>query len=280
MPELQRPTPFVQWAGGKRSLLATILPLLPIRFPGYHEPFLGGGAVAFALRGEGYTGPMDLSDTNERLITTYQVVQNDVESLIKAIRRLVVRHDTEAFYRARKRFATETDPVRLAALFIYLNRTAFNGLYRVNRKNEFNVAIGTPKSSSSAILDARQLRAASAALQGAVLSSRDFADVEVFPGDLYYFDPPYDGTYSGYQSGGFTEADQRRLATLCAGIDTAGGYVLVSNADTPLVRDLYHSFGLEIVHAPRTISRNGSGRGRRPELLMLGRTFAEAALAG
>lgn len=234
--------------------------------------------MAFALRGTGYTGPMDLSDANERLITTYQMVQGDVEALISSLRRRAAMHSAEAFYRARKRLAVERDPVRLAALFIYLNKTGFNGIYRVNRNDQFNVPLGT--SSNSAILDADKLRAASAALQGVVLSCRDFAEVEVRPGDLYYFDPPYDGTYSGYQAGGFTEADQRRLAALCAEIDAAGGFVVVSNSDTPLIRDLYGGFDLEVVHGSRSISSKGSDRGRHPELLMFGRTFADAALAG
>ncbi|MHB8318129.1 MAG: DNA adenine methylase [Acidimicrobiales bacterium] len=267
------PTPFLKWAGGKRSLLSTILPLFPPHFLGYHEPFLGGGALAFALRGSGCSVPMDLSDANERLITTYIAVQHDVEAVIVELRRLAARHSVESYKRARKQLSSETDPVRLAALFIYLNKTGFNGLYRVNRAGDFNVPLGA--NDKSKVLDVEKMRAASVALHGVQLTSRDFHEISILAKHVYYFDPPYDGTYANYQASGFTDVDQERLALLCGKIDAAGGYVIASNSDTPLIRELYEGFHVQVVQGSRSISRNGAGRGRRPELLILGSMLAE-----
>ena len=258
--------PFVKWAGGKRSSLPTILHRLPPSFIRYHEPFLGGGAVFFGLRQLGLAGRADLSDVNHRLITTYEAVRDDVEAVIMVAAGHAALNDKGHYYQARSDFSTETDPVKLAALFLYLTKAGFNGIYRENLAGEFNVPWAGRKSGQ--LIDPEVLRGASRALQGVRLACRSFTMTRVAPGHLYYLDPPYDACWTGYTKSGFGKSDQAAVAEFCRKVDTAGGYFLASNADTPLIRKLYAGFTIERLMVARSINSNGAGRGRVGEVLV------------
>lgn len=258
--------PFLKWVGGKRSILPLLLERLPGRFSSYHEPFVGGGALFFALRSAGHHQPAYLSDANERLVTTYQVVRDDVEALVDVLAFHAEHHDAEHYRRARVDLSAETDPVKVAALFVYLNKTCFNGVYRVNRRDVFNVPLGTLDPSS--VLDVDNLRQASVALQGVTIEHRDFTGLSPKKGQLVYLDPPYDQAYTAYTAARFGEEMQASVAGLARRVDGACGHFLASNADTPLVRSLYAGFSIEQVAAMRSVSRSGHQRGRVGELLI------------
>jgi DNA adenine methylase len=261
------PRPFIKWPGGKRSSLATILRRLPAQFSGYHEPFLGGGAVFFGLRQSGHTVHADLSDINHRLVVTYQAVRHHVDAVIDIVTDHANLAAEDHYYQARDAFSTETDPVKLAALFIHLNKAGFNGLYRENTSGKFNVAWGGEKPRSQ-LVDPEALTAASIALQGSRVTCRPFTTTSISSGHLYYFDPPYDRTWTGYHKVGFGDVDQCTVAEFCRRVDAAGGYFMASNADTPFVRELYVGFEIEGSMVARNINRDGSGRGRVGEVLV------------
>ena len=232
-------SPFIKWAGGKRSLIPSLAPHIPERIGTYWEPFVGGGAVFFTMANR-----MDravLSDTNEELIVTYQTVKNDVDALIEALRAHATRHDDDGYY-LRVRAMEPTAPVEIAARFIYLNKTCYNGLYRVNKAGKFNVPKGRYKNPK--ICNEDGLRAASAVLAKATIRIGGF-DRVVKPGadDFIYCDPPYDDCFTEYQAAGFDAADQERLRNAIDGWADAGAQVMLSNSDTPLIRRLYRGGG-------------------------------------
>jgi DNA adenine methylase len=261
--------PFIKWAGGKWQLL----PAFNLHFPPrtaikrYFEPFLGGAAVFFHLQ-----HPHSfLSDSNAQLVELYQIVRNDVESLIKALSHH--RNEEKYYYAIRALDAASLSPVERAARFIYLNRTCYNGLYRVNSQGQFNVPFGNYK--NPRICDAHGLRAASLALQRANLRLADFetAVEETQRGDLIYFDPPYQplsktSSFTAYTSDRFGEEEQRRLARIFRDLDRRGCYVMLSNSSAPLIRELYSEYNLIEVLANRAINSKANGRGKIVELLI------------
>ena len=261
-----RAYPFLKWVGGKRALVPEIVKVLPVQFNTYWEPFTGGGAVFFAL--DSRIRQAQLSDLNMDLMITYQVVKENPDGLIELLRQHEQSHAPKYYAKVRKAYNIEPDAVRLAAQFIYLNKTGFNGLYRVNKAGKFNVPCGSYKNPK--ICDEPNIRAVSKVLQTANLTSQSFADIEPQSGDLVYCDPPYDGTFTNYNGGGFTEDDQRELATACIQWRRQGVHVIASNSDTPLVRSIYRDFIVHEVSAPRNVSCNGNGRGKETELLIVG----------
>ncbi len=254
--------PFVKWVGGKRSILDTLVDRAPQSYQRYVEPFVGGGALFFRLQ----PAPALLADINERLITTYQALRDDVDQVIALLTQHAAAHSADYYYQARVELSAATDPAQVAAWFIYLNKTCYNGLYRVNRRGGFNVPLGDY--TDPPILDEPNLRAAATALQGVELTHGAFDAVEPRTGDFCYLDPPYHQTYAGYSAAMFGEAEHVRLAAYCDRIDTAGGRFLLSNSDTPLVRELYATYTIEVVSAGRSVSREASQRGRADELLV------------
>ena len=266
--------PFVKWPGGKRTLIPAIAQHFPDEVETYWEPFVGGGAVffTFAKRIERAV----LCDTNEDLMITYAVVKDDVEALVERLsehERAHRRRDGRKYkdgksYYYRVRDDEPSDPVEVAARFIYLNKTCFNGLYRVNKAGRFNVPEG--KYAKPDICNADRLRRASSALARAHIVLGDFTrTVQPADGDFIYCDPPYDGTFTGYQAAGFAQDAQRRLRDAADGWAQAGATVLLSNADTPAMRSLYASgFAIEGVSAPRNINSDAAGRGKAAELLI------------
>ena len=263
-----RARPFVKWAGGKRALIPDIVKMLPHTFRDYWEPFVGGGAAFFAL--DSRIRKAHLSDTNIELMITYKMVEDRPDDVIDALNDHAEKHGRRHYQRVRDKMHGEQDPVLLAARFIYLNRTCFNGLYRVNKAGRFNVPIG--RHTNPTICDAENLRAASEVLEKATIKALSFTDDEVAPetGDVVYCDPPYDGTFTGYTGNGFTAGDQAKLRDRCIEWRDAGTHVIVSNSDTELIRGLYSDFTLHEVSAPRNINSDGSGRGKTQELLIVG----------
>lgn len=254
--------PFLKWVGGKRSILPELLKRLPIEYDAYHEPFLGGGALFFALK------PKEafLYDINFYLVITFSAVRDNVDEVIKNLKVHAAKHDKEYYLKARTRLMREKDPAKLAALFIYINKTCFNGLYRVNKAGGFNVPMGDYK--NPPILDESNLYACSDALKGAAISQQSFMHAKIYKDDFYYLDPPYHETYEGYASGGFGDDEHTKLAEFCRKIDKSGGYFMLSNSDTPFVRNLYRGYTIENVDASRSVSCKSHQRGKETELII------------
>lgn len=254
--------PFIKWVGGKRSIINELLSRVPIEYNAYHEPFLGGGALFFALNPE----KAYLSDINFYLVITYRAVKEDVDRLILNLKIHKKNHSLEYYQKARIRLNKEQDPIKVAALFIYINKTCYNGLYRVNKSGFFNVPMG--KYSDPAILDEDNLRACSLFLKNTEIMQHTFAHIKPNKKDFYYLDPPYHETYSGYDGSGFGDEEHTKLAQFCREIDAKGGYFMLSNSDTPFVRKLYKGYNIEIVSASRFISCKGNDRNKQNELII------------
>jgi DNA adenine methylase len=260
--------PFVKWAGGKRQLLPELLRYVPQRFGIYYEPFVGGGALFFALRPKAAL----ITDVNARLIRTYRGVRDSVADVIRLLESYP--HDEKFFYTLRDvNIDTGTD-AEVAAWFIYLNKVGFNGLYRVNRRNRFNVPFGRHKNPT--ICDDTTLRACSAALAHAEIQVADFAAAVAGAeaGDLVYFDPPYvplsvTSSFTSYTSDGFGLDAQVRLRDLALALKQRGVHVLLSNSSAEFVRDLYGpSFETNEVSATRLVNSKVNGRGAVTELVI------------
>jgi DNA adenine methylase len=241
------------------------------RFKRYFEPFIGGGALFFALR------PVDavISDVNADLINAYQVVRDDVERLIRALS--IHRYEQAYYYHMRAadrdaRFRT-WPRVRRASRLIFLNRTCFNGLYRVNARGHFNVPFG--RYQNPTIVDRETLRRCSLALQDAEIKQASFLECEEVArkGDFVYFDPPYvplsaTSSFTNYSADGFDAEMQRELFKLCVRLHERGVKFMLSNSSAPFVRHLYQRFHIEEVFATRAINSKAGARGRIPELII------------
>jgi len=263
---LPAPAPIVKWAGGKGRLLSQLLPLLP---PGaelmrHVEPFLGGAAMFFARRPERAL----LCDVNPSLIGTYEAVRDDVETVIGHLERLARAHGDASYYAVRERYnrARRVSQAERAAMFIYLNKTCFNGLHRVNRRGEFNVPLGRYK--NPRIINEAALRSAHAQLQGAELRCAGFDELlaSARPGDFIYFDPPYEpvsatASFTSYAQDGFGREQQLQLRDVFRALDRRGCRLMLSNSDVAFIRDLYADYRIDKVSAARAINSNASRRG-------------------
>ncbi len=286
--------PFIKWVGGKTQLLNDIKKSLPHDLSQrsgitYVEPFVGGGAVLFWILQEfpNITGAV-INDINPALICTYRVIKTNVESLIAELSRLQAAYlpldeaeRKDYFLSQRERFNEgDNSDVETAALFIFLNRTCFNGLYRVNSKGKFNVPHG--RYANPKICDAATLRADSAVLQRVEILCGDFAQAGVYAGKnaLYYFDPPYrplteTAAFTSYAKDGFDDAEQTRLRDFCNQIVKKGSLFVASNSD-PLNVDkddhffdhLYRQFSIKRVSAARMINSKGDRRGAISEIMI------------
>ncbi len=262
--------PIIKWAGGKSKLLATLLARRPHQLRRYFEPFLGGGALFFALGAPHAI----LGDKNSALIDMYRWVARDVEGVIRRLAIHRRRHDESYYYQVRTRLnAGGYSPIQRAAAFIYLNKTCYNGLYRVNRKGGFNVPVG--RYVNPAIVDPPSLRAAALVLARAELLSSDYSWVgdRAEAGDLVYFDPPYwprtaTANFTSYTAAGFAREDQIALAELARKLGERGCAVMVSNSDTELVRDIYRDFAITQVSVARAINSKASSRQPVSELVI------------
>jgi DNA adenine methylase len=274
-----KPQPFLKWAGGKGQLLdqyERYFPQTPMR--GYYEPFVGSGAVFFHLRERGLFETYSLSDLNTELLTCYRVVRDHVEDLIVLLREHQAHHSLEYYYAIRSRDRdpswADASPVERAARLIYLNKTCYNGLWRVNQQGFFNVPMG--RYVRPDIANADRLRAASHALQGVELMVSGFEMVteKARSEDFVYFDPPYHplsktASFTSYARDDFGEDDQRQLARVFAELDRRGCRVMLSNSDTPFVRELYRDYRVETVTARRAINSAKGKRGAITEVVVV-----------
>lgn len=262
-----RARPFLKWAGGKTQLLPEILARVPDRFARYHEPFIGGGAVFFALAPQQAL----LADINPDLVGCYRAIRDRLPAVLRYLRSHDVTEDH--FYEVRSWDHADLDPAEAAARLVFLNRTCFNGLYRVNRSGRFNVPFGRYK--NPRICDEDNLRAVSEALQGVDLTVGSVFETarRARRGDLVYFDPPYDpvsstASFTSYAKDGFGREEQIRLAELFRELARRGVHVVLSNSDTPFIRELYADFVIDRVMARRAINSRATRRGPVGEVLI------------
>ena len=269
--------PFLKWAGGKRQLLPAIAQYLPASYTKYYEPFIGAGALLLSLQPQLGT----INDINSELVNCYRVIKEQPQALLELCYQHQVCHGKEYYYQLRAQdraddYGQQTCVAR-AARIIYLNKTCFNGLYRVNRKGQFNVPYGKYKNPT--IANPIVIRAISTYLNQAQISilNGDFeaavADAE--PGAFIYFDPPYHpvsdtSSFTKYSAGNFGEAEQIRLKLLCDRLSDLGCQVLLSNSATPSIGALYDDprYRVVEVQATRAINVDSSKRGKIDELLI------------
>lgn len=273
----EKPKPFVKWVGGKRQLLKQFKELglyPPEKFDAntnkYFEPFVGGGAVFFDLLPHKAT----LSDMNKELIITYNVIKNNVEELIGVLKKHV--HSKDYFLSTRAKKVAELSDVDIASRFIYLNRTAFNGLYRVNSKGEFNVPYG--KYTNPLICDEVNLRRVSKSLKNVSIKYQDYKEVlkHAKKGDFVYFDPPYHpvsktASFTSYTKDSFSEQNQIELRDVFVELHKRGCFLMLSNSDTPFINEIYGSIkGIKInkIQATRAVNAKASARGKISEVLV------------
>lgn len=252
-----KPEPFLRWAGGKRQLARQLAAELPddLSQRHYHEPFLGAGSLFFEITPRNAT----LSDANEALIRTYQWIVKNPERIHVYLRDHAFKHGPSYYYYIRDLYNISRDSAAQAARFIYLNRSCFNGIYRVNTKGEFNVPIGDKK--TLALPDLKQIRAVKLALTNSQLHCRSFetSSAMISRGDFVYFDPPYpalNGTayFAHYTTSRFGHDTQLKLASAVKRLDREGALILMSNADTPLIRKLYAGFHMKAIPVRRYVT--------------------------
>ena len=267
--------PFLKWVGGKTQLLPIILDRISMAGPlrGYHEPFLGGGSVFFALASRGLVphGDTYLSDINASLIDAYIGLKNEPMNTAIFLLQHQAAHCKEHYYDTRSTLVNSA-PGR-AARVIYLNKTCYNGLWRENASGEMNTPMGNYKNPT--ICDAENLIACAALLRGVSILRHDFRAVKARAqaGDFVYFDPPYDpvsptAKFTAYSAGGFGKKDQEELAELFVDLSDRNVRCLLSNADTNFIRGLYAGFEIEAVEARRNINSSGAKRGKVGEVLI------------
>lgn len=266
---MQPISPVIKWVGGKRGLLPELLARMPPSFRTYHEPFLGGGALFCALR----PAFAHLADTNPELVTLYRTIKAQPLALMQRVRSFSC--DEAGYYEVRQwdrqhGFA-DLPPVDRAARFLYLNKTSFNGLWRVNRRGQVNAAWG--KYANPVLFAEDNIMALHHALRTARVAQAGFADLlkVVGRGDFVYLDPPYDAEgegFVGYTAARFDRNDQLDLWRLCVKLHRLGVNWMLSNADTGFIRRLYRAFRIEAVAAPRRVSRDAAARRPAAEVIV------------
>ena len=266
--------PVVKWVGGKRQLLSEISPLLPKRITSYCEPFLGGGAVLFSIQ----PSKAIVNDLNSDLITVYEVIRDDVEELIDNLKKH--ENSSENFYTIRdmdrnKETYAAMSKVERASRLIYLNKTCFNGLFRVNSSGEFNSPFGHYKNPN--IVNEPVLRAVNKYFSSSNITfcNEDFAVTlgRISKGSFVYLDPPYDpvsdtANFTGYNRGGFDRNEQIRLKQCCDELTQRGVKFMLSNSATTFIKELYKDYDISIVQAKRAINSDASKRGAIEEVLI------------
>ena len=268
--------PFVKWAGGKRQIIDKLKKYVPEEFNTYYEPFIGGGALLFELSPKRAV----INDSNEELMNVYRCLcdEDKFKKMCNVLNGYEKEHSEEFYYEIRNKDRNKSSYNRLsdytrAARTIYLNKACFNGLYRVNRKNEFNVPFG--KKTKVNTYEGGNLITVSnyLTMNDVTILSVDFEESlkGASKGDFVYFDPPYDsdnGTFTSYTEDGFGKEEQKRLAKVFKELDERGVYVMLSNHNTSLVNDLYKNFNIHVIDAKRNINSNGKKRGKVKEVII------------
>ena len=273
MKEIKIPT-FVKWAGGKTQLLNQFEQFLPEKIDRYFEPFIGSGAVFFYIKQTCHPKYCMISDNNQDLINLYITIKDNLDELLPLLETYKRKHKQnpkDYYYQQRHLFNKTKDRLEKSALFIYLNKTCFNGLYRVNSKGEFNVPFG--KYENPAVVQKEKLKLASKLLnEGKVdIKTMHFSKISEYvkKGDFIYFDPPYyplsvTSSFTSYQKEDFLEKEQRQLSKVFQILDTLGCRVMLSNSDAALIHELYKNYEqkgqLFFVKAKRMINCNANGR--------------------
>ena len=265
--------PFLKWAGGKTRLLNQYEHLFPTAFLAYHEPFLGGGAVFFNLKSANLIKTAHLGDRNNELVNCYRAVRDALPDVLLELSKHQQNHSKEYFYHVRSLDPINLDPIVQAGRTIYLNKTCFNGLFRLNKRGQFNVPLGRYR--RPAILDINTLTSASTALKGTNIVADHYVSIidRTQFKDFVYMDPPYYPTsktanFTSYTTSAFTELDQRELATTVQNLTNLGVFVMLSNSDTQLIRQLYKDFYQHQVQTGRSINSHSSKRGNVSELVI------------
>jgi DNA adenine methylase len=270
--------PVLKWAGGKTKLLPELINRIPANFERYHEPFVGGGALFFELIAQGKLTTAFLSDVNQSLVDVYVALRDYVDEVIKTLKQH--RHDEDSYYAIRALKPDQLSLPERAARIIYLNKTCYNGLYRENRAGEFNVPFGRYKNPT--ICDEPNLRAVSRVLQSVDIARHHFSTVleTAHPGDFVYFDPPYHpisttANFTSYNRNGFGEEDQIQLRDVFSELLQRGVKAMLSNSDTPFIRELYAGYTISRVYAPRAVNSKGTSRGKVAEVLVCNYDLSE-----
>lgn len=275
---LTTPKPFVKWAGGKRQLIPILNDNLPKSMGTYYEPFLGGGALLFHILSERNGQKCGVSDLNSDLVLTYTTIRDKANDLIHSLKNHSKNYqkDSKSYYYA-IRESNPRSAVEKTSRLLFLNRTCFNGLYRVNSKGKFNVPLG--KYTNPNIVNEENIRSVSHVLQSSKVSikCRDFESVlnDAKKGDLVYFDPPYQpvsdtANFTSYTHKSFTITDLKRLANLCLDLDSKGCKVLLSNSDSQEVAEMFtdKQWKIKKIEANRSINSNSKKRTGHFELLI------------
>jgi len=267
-------SPVLKWVGGKRQLIDTLTPLLPKKIGTYCEPFVGGGALFFNMQPKSAY----INDINEELVRVYEVIKNDVESLILALEEF--RNEADYFYnirdwdRNKEKYSLLPD-IEKAARVLYLNKTCYNGLFRVNNSGEFNSPIGNYRNPN--IVNAPTLRAVSSYFNSAEINITAYDYAEVLGGlpksTFVYLDPPYDpvsdtSSFTGYSKGGFSRNEQIRLRECCDELHKRGIKFMLSNSATDFIKEQYANYNIIIVQAKRAINSDGAKRGEVDEVVV------------
>lgn len=268
--------PFVKWAGGKRQIIEKLKNYVPDEFNTYYEPFIGGGALLFELSPKNAV----INDSNEELMNVYRCLcdEEKFKKMCNLLNHYEAEHSEEFYYEIRNKDKSKKAYDRLsdytkAARTIYLNKACFNGLYRVNKKNEFNVPFG--KKTKVNTYEGSNLITVSnyLTMNNIKILSIDFEEAvkDVKAKDFIYFDPPYDSdtsTFNSYTEEGFDRNEQIRLAKVFKELDKKGAYVMLSNHNTSLINDLYKGYNIHIIEAKRNINSNGKKRGKVEEVII------------
>lgn len=268
--------PFVKWAGGKRQIIDKLKKYVPDEFDTYYEPFIGGGALLFELSPKKAV----INDSNEELMNVYECLcdEEKFKKMCSVLNHYETEHSEAFYYDIRNKDRNKNSYNRLscytkAARTIYLNKACFNGLYRVNSKNEFNVPFG--KKLKVNTYDGGNLITVSnyLTMNDIEILCVDFEDAvkDAKKGDFVYFDPPYDSdtsTFNNYTEDGFGKEEQRRLAKVFKELDAKGVYVMLSNHNTSLVNELYKDYHIHLIEAKRSINANGKKRGKVEEVII------------
>ena len=268
--------PFVKWAGGKRQIIDKLIKYAPKKFNKYYEPFVGGGAFLFELEPKYAV----INDYNIELINVYNCIKdkNKYKKVLKILDDYEIKNSKEFYYEIRnmdrdKSLYNKLSDIEKCARTIYLNKACFNGHYRVNSKNEFNVPFNQKEKVNTYDKDNVELISLYLRNNDITILNGDFEDAvkSAKANDFIYFDPPYDSdtdTFTSYTNSGFNRDDQIRLSEIFKKLDKKGCYVMLSNHNTKLINELYRDYNIHVIMAKRNINSNGKGRGTIEEVII------------